>query len=279
MGDMMDFKIVADSGCDLTPELKREMDVETVPLSMSMGDETYVDNEELDINMFMERMHAFKHPPKSSCPSPYDFMEKCDKERTTFIVTLSSKLSGSFASASMAKHMLEEEGIDSYVFDSKSASAGQLLIVRKLYELIKSGAGKNEIIKRVEDFIDNMKTVFVLDNLDNLIKNGRMSKVTGIIAGALNIKLLLKSDGHGEIALYSKARGIQNSVAKLAEAIGDMCRDTANLILAITHCNSKYVDLFKEMVKEKYSFRDIIVAPTKGLTGMYANDGGIVIAF
>ncbi len=274
----MKYKIVADSGCDLTPELKKES-IDIVPLTMSLGSKTYVDDENLDVESFMADMHAYKHQPKSSCPSPYDFMEKCDKEKTTFIVTLSSKLSGSYASASMAKDMLTEQGVDSYVFDSKSASAGQLLIVHKLHELIAGGLGKLDIIKKIEDFIDNMKTVFVLDNLDNLIKNGRMSKVTGIIAGALNIKLLLKSDGHGEIALYSKARGIQNSIVKLAETIGEMCRDTTGRILAITHCNSKHIDMFKSIVKEKYSFSDIIVAPTKGLTGMYANTGGIIASF
>jgi DegV family protein with EDD domain len=278
MGEMMNYKIVADSGCDLTPELKEQIAVELVPLTMSLGNETYVDDEKLDVKNFMANMNAYKHQPKSSCPSPYDFMEKCDKEKTTFIVTLSSRLSGSYDSANLAKNMLAEQGIDSYVFDSKSASAGQLLIVQKLHELIMGEIGKLEIIKKIEDFIDNMKTVFVLENLDNLIKNGRMSKVTGIIAGALNIKLLLKADD-GEIALYSKVRGIQNSIAKLAETIGEMCRDTTNQILAITHCNSKYIDMFQKMVKEKYSFRDIVVAPTKGLTGMYANDGGIIIAF
>jgi DegV family protein with EDD domain len=275
----MNYKIVADSGCDLTPDMKKGMGVETVPLSMSLGNETYIDDEKLDVDGFIDKMRESKHPPKSSCPSPYDFMEKCDKEKTTFIVTLSSKLSGSYSSACVAKDMLAEQGIDSYVFDSKSASAGQLLIVKKLHELIAGGIGKLEIIKRMEDFIDNMKTFFVLENLDNLIKNGRMKKVTGIIAGALNIRLLLKADGNGEIALYGKARGAQNSIIKLAETIGDVCRNTADRILAVTHCNSMHINMFKEIVQEKYNFKDVIVAPTKGLSGMYANKGGIIIAF
>ena len=274
----MNYKIVSDSGCDLTPELKKEMNIETVPLSMSMGNEIFVDNEDLDIKDFMAKMHAYKYPPKSSCPSPYDFMEKCDKEKTNFIVTLSSKLSGSYASANTAKDMLAEKGIDSYVFDSKSASAGQLLIVKKLFELINNGIGKLEIIEKLEDFIEEVETFFVLQNLDNLIKNGRMKKVAAFIAGALNIRLLLRGDDNGEIVLYSKARG-QNAILKLAETIGEICKDTTERILAITHCNSQQVNTLKSIVKDKYSFKEIIIAPTKGLTGMYANDGGIIIAF
>lgn len=275
----MNYRIIADSGCDLTLELKKELAVETIPLSMSLGTEVYVDNEKLDVDDFIKRMNEYKYQARSSCPSPHDFMEKCGKDDTTFIVTLSSKLSGSYGSAVIAKDMLAEKGVDSYVFDSKSASAGQNLIVMKLRELIDNGLGRQEIIKELENFINNMKTFFVLDNMNNLIKNGRMSKVSGLIAGALNIKLLLKSDGQGEIALHSKARGLQNAVIKLAGTIGDVCKETAELVLTVTHCGSRYVDMFTEMVREKYSFKDIVIATTGGLTGMYANKGGIVIAF
>lgn len=275
----MKYKILADSGCDLTLELKKELEVETVPLSMLLGPDVYVDNEELDVDGFIKRMNEYKSQAKSSCPSPYDFMEKCAKDGTTFIVTLSSKLSGSYGSAVIAKDMLAERGIDAYVFDSKSASAGQNLIIIKLRELINEGLSRGDIIERLEAFIDGMKTFFVLDNMDNLIKNGRMSKVSGLIAGALNIKLLLKSDGHGEIALHSKARGLQNAVIRLAETIGDVCKETAERVLAVTHCSCKYIDMFSEIMREKYLFKDIIISPTSGLTGMYANEGGIIVAF
>lgn len=275
----MKYKIIADSSCDLTPELKKELAVEIAPLSMSLGTEVFIDNEELDVDGFIKRMNEYKHQAKSSCPSPYEFMEKCAKDGTTFIVTLSSKLSGSYSSAVIARDMLSEQGVDSYVFDSKSASAGEILVVKELRDLIDKGLGRQEIIRELEDFIDNMETFFVVDNLDNLVKNGRMSKVTGLIAGALNIKLLLKSDGHGEIILHSKARGLQNAVIKLAAAIGDVCKETAGRILSITHCGSRHVDMFVEIVREKYLFKDIIIASTRGLSGMYANEGGIVIAF
>lgn len=276
----MDYKIVADSGCDLTPELKKALIVDMAPLSMTLGNETYVDNEALDVNNFMLKMKEYKGQPKSACPSPHDYMEKCDKERTNFIVTLSSKLSGSYDSANTAKGMLIEQGIDSYVFDSKSASAGELLIVLKLIELINKGIEKLEIIKKIEDFIKRSRTFFVLEHLDNMVKNGRMSKVKGLIAGVLNIKLVLSADDNGEIALHAKARGAKNSIIKLAETIGDTCQDTKDRILAITHCNNiEQVNRLKEIVKEKYDFKEIIVAQTKGLTGMYANEGGVIIAF
>ncbi len=145
--ELMDYKIVSDSSCDLTPEQKTELDVEVVPLSMTLGNETYVDNEALDVDNFIRKMNEYKGLAKSSCPSPYDYVEKCGKASTAFIVTLSSKLSGSCNSANVAKDMLAEQGTDAIVIDSKSASAAQMLIVMKLRELINSGIEKMEIIK------------------------------------------------------------------------------------------------------------------------------------
>jgi DegV family protein with EDD domain len=275
----MEYVILSDSACDLTPKLKKELLIETVPLSMILGNTTYRDDENLDIRKFLSEMNGHKELPRSACPSPYDFMEKCEKGKINFIVTLSSKLSGSYGSALIAKEMLNEKGIEAYAFDSKSASAGQLLVVKKLRDLVNTAQDKFEIIKKLEDFIKSLKTFFVLENLENLLKNGRMNKVSGFIASILNIRLLMAGDEHGEIVLCSKAKGPHNSIMKLAEMIGDTCKNTADQILAIGHCNNKYIDLFKKIVKEKYSFKDIIVVPTRGLTGMYANYGGIIIAF
>ncbi|MFA5675593.1 MAG: DegV family protein [Christensenellales bacterium] len=276
----MNYKIVADSGCDVTLELKKELGVEIVPLSMILGNKTFVDNDTLDADDFLSQMHEYKGQPKSSCPSPQDFIDRCSKGVINFIVTLSSKLSGSYGSANIAKGMLLEQGIESYVFDSKSASAGQLLIVKKLKELINAGIEKADIINKIEHFIDKMKTFFVLDSLENLIKNGRMSKVAGIIAEVLNIRPILKGDENGEIALFSRVRGSNNSIKKLADTIGEVYKDTKERILAITHCNAaeKAARLI-EIIEEKYCFKDIVIAPTHGLTGMYANEGGIIIAF
>lgn len=276
----MDYKIISDSGCDLTPELEKEFSVETVPLTMTLGQQTYIDNADLDVDKFLSDMHAYKGQPKSSCPSPYDFIEKCDREKVNFIVTLSSKLSGSYGSANAARSILAEKGTETYVFDSKSASSGQLLVIKKVRELIQSGLQKAEIIRQAEEYIKKMRTFFVLENLENLIKNGRMSKVTGLIAGVLNIRPILSDNGHGEIALFAKVRGARNSIVSLAGTIGEVCRDTKDRVLAIAHCKAlEKANTLRDIVLEKYAFKEIIITQTKGLTGMYANEGGIIIAF
>ncbi|HZJ78390.1 MAG TPA: DegV family protein, partial [Clostridia bacterium] len=175
----MKFKLVVDSCCELTPELKEEpLNAVSVPLSMTVGNETFIDDENLDIDAFIEKMNNYSDKTISSCPSPQAFVDEFEKDETNFVVTLSSQLSGSNSSANIAKNIANEDGTQVHVFDSKSASAGELLIALKIKELVEKKLDKNSIINTVEEFIKNMKTFFVLDNLDNLRKNGRMSKLT-----------------------------------------------------------------------------------------------------
>ena len=125
-----------------------------------------------------------------------------------------------------------------------------------------------------------MKTFFVLEDLENLIKNGRMSKIKGRIISALNIRPLLGSDGDGNIALYSIARGEKQSVEKLARTVADSGVQTKGQTMVITHCNNpSFAERLKEIVQERYSFAEVLVVPTKGLSSMYANEKGVIIAF
>lgn len=276
----MDYKLVADSCCDLTTELIKENEIKRVPLKMTLGDDTFIDDKDLNINEFLTCMNKYKGRAMSACPSPSEYDMEYSKDKTNFVVTLSGQLSGSYSSAVTAKSISDGVGKDVHVFDSKSASAGELLIILKLRELIDKGLEKTDIINKVDDFISNMKTFFVLENLDNLMKNGRMSKIVGTIATVMQIRAILGSDGDGNIAFFDKARGTPNAIQKLADIIGVHCKDTKNKILTITHCNNETQALrLKKLVEQKYSFKDILIAKTGGLSSMYANQGGVIIAF
>jgi len=165
----MKYKLVVDSCCELVPELKKKLHAETVPLKMTVNGKEYIDDEKLDVNDFIKKMNSFKGHAKSSCPSPGEYAEKFDGAENVFVVTLSSQLSGSYSSAMIAKDMAEEKGISVDVFDSKSASAGELLIALKIKELVDLSLDKKTIVKSILDFISNMKTFFVLENLDTII--------------------------------------------------------------------------------------------------------------
>ena len=276
------YKLVADSCCELIPELKNDLQAESVPLVLSVDGKEYIDDEKLNISEFVEDMKNSKNPARSSCPSPEAFAEKCRESINTFIVTISAALSGSYQSAVMGSDIVKSENPDKkiHVFNSKSASAGEILVGLKIRECLEHKMDFDAIIETVTEFIDNMKTMFILDKLDNLVKNGRMSKVTGQIATILSLRPIFGSDSEGHIKLFANARGSLKAIGKMVDMIEDFCSDTSKRTLVITHCNNnEHAALVKSMAQKKYSFKDIYIVPMRGLSSMYANDKGIIIAF
>lgn len=277
----MKYRIVADSCCDMTPALKAELDVTIVPLTLTLGEKSYVDDETLNLPGFMEDMKNCQERIGSACPSPASYRDVFEKDNTSFAVTLSSNLSGSNASAQLGMVLARDErNADAHVFDSKSASAGEVLIVYKLRQLIDIGLHKSEIITRMEHFIDNMKTYFVLDNVDNLMKNGRLNKVVGKLITALNIKPVMCADKNGEIALYAHARGEKRIIEKMVATIEKSGKQTAGESMVITFCNNlPLAQKLKDAIHRHYDFKNILLVPTRGISSLYANEKGVIMAF
>ena len=276
----MDPRIVVDSCCDVTPALSKDNGILTVSLTLMLGDRNIPDDDNLDMPQFMEDMKNCKDKIGSAAPSPGLYKEAFVKAHPAYAVTLSSNLSGSYASAMVGKEMAQEEGADVHVFDSKSASAGEVLIALKIGELLRAGLQKTTIIETVENFINQMKTYFVIENIDNLLKNGRIGKITGKIISILNIKPIMGSDGDGHIALFAHARGEHQIIQKLADTIEKSNRSVEGGRIVIAHCgNPGLAEKLKQAVKLRYKFKDILIVPTRGISSVYANDKGVIMAF
>lgn len=278
----MGIKIIVDSCCDVTPELSKDLGIVTVPLTMILGEKSFTDDETLNLPAFMEEMKNSTGKVGSASPSPMLYKEAFQEARSSFAVTISSNLSSSYESAMMGKAMAEEEdpGVDIHVFDSKSACAGEVLLALKIDKMIKEGHQKSKIISSIEGFIKEMKTYFVLENIDNLLKNGRLNKITGKLISILNIKLIMGADKEGSIGLYSNARGQKQIIEKLANTIEKSGRDTRGESMVIAHCNNhELAEKLMDAIKKKYHFDQIHIVPTRGISSIYANDKGIVMAF
>ncbi len=278
----MKFKIVADSCCDLNDELMNQINVALVPLTIQVGDKTYNDDENLDTKELLYSMKNCEESPKTACPSPNDFINAYIGEESVFVVTLSSALSGTYSSAVLAKDILLEEVNNKFihVFDSLSASVGEALVSIKIFELAKNGYDNIQIVNKVNEYIKDMKTFFVLESLDNLIKAGRISSLKGKIASLLSIKPVMRSTDKGEINMLESVRGSKKAFKRLVETIGEHGEKLEDKILGIAHCNCLEKALkFKEEVLKRYNFKDIIIVETAGISTVYANDGGLIIAF
>ena len=138
----------------------------------------------------------------------------------------------------------------------------------------------NEIIEATNKYISKLKTLFILDSLDNLVKNGRISGVKAKVASLLHIVPIMGDNGNGEIELVEQVRGNKKAFNRLVEIIGEFNIDFENTILGITHSNAKEkAENLKKELLNRYKFKDILIFKAGGLSTVYADDGGIVVAF
>ena len=277
----MSMKIVADSCCDVSPEVLERTKVKLVPLTIEVNGKRFRDDSELDIDKLISEMKKSDEAPKTACPSPQDFLDEYKGDESVFVVTISSKLSGTYKSAMLAKEIFLEEVGNRFihVFDSFSGSIGETLISLKISELIHKGLREMEIVEKVNAYIKEMKAFFSIKSLDNLVKAGRVSHIAAKVSSVLSVRPIM-TEKNGEIQLFEKVIGAKRVFKRLVEIIGEQGQNLEEKILGIAHCNCLDKALaFKEEVLKRYNFKDIVIVRTGGISTVYANEGGLVIAF
>lgn len=277
----MSYKIVVDSCCELPEELKHDPRYEIVPLTLIVGDSyERLDDDGFDQKEFLRAVAECPVSPKSACPSPEKYMEAYRTEADhVYVVTLSSKLSGSYNSAVLGKNLYHETYGEKqiYVVDSRSASCGETQIAMQIARWEDEGMGYEEITEKIEKFTDGMHTYFVLDNLDTLRKNGRLSGVKALVASTLSIKPVMAGD-QGSIIQLGQSVGIKKALAKMVDYVVRDVVDAEKKCLMITHCNNpERANSVKEQILSKVKFKDVLIMDTAGISSMYANDGGVIV--
>ena len=241
----MSYKIAIDSCGELLDEWKNDGRIESIPLTLTVGGENIIDDETFDQADFLKKVAA------------------------------------SYNSAVLGRNLLEEEkpGRKIHIFNSKSASIGQTLIGMKIQECEEAGYSFEKVIETVDEYIAGQHTFFVLDNLETLRKNGRLSKVKALVASALKIKPVMGSTDEGNICQLDQARGINKALVKMAGQIAEKTQNSEEKVLAISHCNChERAILLKNALQEKMPLKNIVVLDTAGVSSMYANDGGVIVA-
>lgn len=277
----MSYKIIVDSCGELTETMKAAGSYETAALSIEVDGYHIVDDETFDQKDFLRRVAESANCPKSSCPSPERYMEgyRCEAEHV-YAVTLSANLSGSYNSAVLGRELyIEEYGEkDIYVFNSRSASIGETLIAMKIAECEEQGMPFAQVIEAVEAYIEEQNTYFVLETLETLKKNGRLTGLKAVMATALNIKPVMGSTPEGNICQLGQARGINKALVKMVDEVVAKVKNVEQKVLAISHCNCpERAEKVKSMLLERIQPKDIIVLETAGISSMYASDGGVIL--
>ena len=283
----MSYKIVIDSCGELTDELKRDPHYENVALELDVDDYHVMDDESFNQLEFLQKVKESPNSPKSSCPPPARFMDAFGENDHVYMITLSSQLSGSYNSAMLAKELYEEQQESEgekkrtriHVFDSKSASIGETLIGMKIQEYEEAGETFERIIEKVEHYIADMNTFFVLESLETLRKNGRLSNLKAALVTALNIKPVLGSTAIGAIQQLGQARGMNKALESMVEKMLAVTKNCEEKVLAIAHCNCPdRAKRVKERIEKLAHFKNIVIVNTAGVSSMYANDGGVILA-
>lgn len=284
----MTYKIIGDSCLDLTEELKKDPGFQMIPLTLQVGNVQVIDDETFDQSAFIEMVKACPECPKTACPSPESFKkayEEADAD-AVFVLTLSNHLSGSYNSAVLAKELYEEEKKEAgelvtkkiAVIDSLSASSGELDQALYIRDLCEQGLDFETVAEMAEAYSHRMKTYFVLETLDTLRKNGRLSGLQAFFATALNIKPVMGAE-EGVIIKLDQARGINKALQRMCDIAVKEAGDTSGKRVVICHVNHQERALYvKAELEKRASFKEIVITEAAGVATVYANDGGIILA-
>lgn len=281
----MSFRIVIDSCGEVPGILKKDEHIVSIPLGLQVGEKFWEDDEALDQKELLEHIAAYEGCPKTSCPSPEAFMQayNCDAQRV-YVITLSSHLSGSYNAAVLGKNLYEETygAKQIHVIDSESASAGMTAQLLELLRLEKLGLSFEDIVERIERFRDEHIIYFVLDNLETLRKNGRLPNWKAALASTMKIKPICKGV-KGEIVQSSQTIGSRKALMKMVESVlseaAKLGKNVKECNLVIAHCNcAERAEYVKGLFAAKAQYKDIVINETRGVSSIYANDGGIIVS-
>jgi len=282
---MEKYTIISDSSCDLKSKDLTDENITfvTVPIFYTLEGTEYPDDENVNIKELLEKMKQTKLPPKTACATPESFAEQMRAAQGHVIcVTLSSKISATYSNACIAANTVHAETPDKKIFviDSLSAIAGIARILYKLVGLIQSGKYTfDEVTQRITEIRSKNKIRFLLNDLSNLVKSGRMSKIAGIITSIIPLKLVLGDNGEGEIKKYKQVIGFKKGIEALSEFTGEHKDDPNNLIV-ISHCNNEEdANTLKRFLETKFAFRNVKTLSMRGIGTFLANDKGLAVAY
>ena len=278
----MKWNIITDSSCNLyhLDEQSEKIRFASIPFVINIGSRDFVDDEKLNTAEMVTAMESCGEVSHTSCPAPYAWYEQFEKEEYSIAITISSKLSGSYNSACTARNMILEKYPDKKiaVIDSRSTGSEMVLIVMKLCKLINAGYDFNSIIEKTEQYMKHTHIVFALSSFDNLIKNGRMSRITGFLAGKLGIWGIGIGSEQGTIEIKEKVRGNKKALNAILKDIKERVTNIETVV--ISHCqNAEFAESLKNTIQNICHTVEVKILPTGGLCSYYAEKGGLIIGF
>ena len=278
----MEWKIVVDTACDFReiPNKAENVIYERVPFSLQIEDKVFVDTLDLDIDKMMEEMYASSEPARSACPSPEAYLAAYRGAKNVIVLTLTGAMSGSYNSAVIGEKMLKEENkdVNIHIIDTLSAGGENDLYLLKINELIKEGLSFDEVVSEMRKYQENSKLIFVLEKVDNLVKNGRLNKLAAAVIGLLNMRMVGEASDEGTLHLLHKVRGEKKAVSTVVDEMIKAGYKGGRVV--VTHRNNEDIcKKIQDKLREKFSNIEFMIVPTSGICSFYGEEGGMLLGY
>ena len=278
----MEWKIVVDTACDFReiPNKAENVTYERVPFSLQIEDKVFVDTLDLDIDKMMEEMYASSEPARSACPSPEAYLAAYRGAKNVIVLTLTGGMSGSYNSAIIGEKMLKEENedVNIHIIDTLSAGGENDLYLLKINELIKEGLSFDEVVSEMRKYQENSKLIFVLEKVDNLVKNGRLNKLAAAVVGLLNMRMVGEASDEGTLHLLHKVRGEKKAVSTVVDEMIKAGYKGGRVV--VTHRNNEDIcRKIQDKLREKFSNIEFMILPTSGICSFYGEEGGMLLGY
>ena len=279
----MSWMIVSDTSCEIRDmeNLYPGVQFGLVPFKIRVGEREFVDLPTLSVHQMLKAMTEYKGGSSTACPSPEEWAEQFLKADNVIAITISHNLSGSYNAAQSAREMVLDEYPDKNIFILDTLScAGALAEAAVLANrLIGEGLNFEEVCRALTDHNDAGHILFALASFENLAKAGRVSKVVGFIAGALNMRVLGRRTPDGKIDFFYKTRGETRVLARILEQM-DLDGFDGSRTVRISHCgNETAAGLLEHGIHAKWPQAEVVVTPCAGLCSFYAQDQGIILTY
>ena len=272
----MSYKIVSDSSSDI---LNIEgINFESVPLTILTEEKEYVDDKNLNVDQMISDLREYQGKSQTSCPSAGRYIESFKGNDEIYVVTITSKLSGSYNSAVLAKNMYLEEHPNTkiHVFDSLSTGPEMKLLIEKIIELKEKGLSFEEVVNEASSYLESTELFFCLESIHNLAVNGRVSKLADIATRLLNIRIVGKAK-EGVLHMLNKCMGAKKALRTMFEFIKEKCNGVK---VRIAHVNNiHFAENLKNLILSAFQNAQIEIYKSTGLCSYYAEEGGVLIAF
>lgn len=273
----MTVRIISDTSCNVPEQYQEQLNIPQVPAWINFADGTSLRNG-IDISdaEFYDRLTTEKNLPTTAQPTPQDFIEAIEKTDADEIIlaAVSSKLSGTYASAVQTVELLPDRKI--HAFDTLNASMGSAWQIVAGAELAAEGATVDAVLAEMERVRSEIQTLFVIDTLKYLAASGRAPAVQAFVGSLLNIKPLLEFDD-GRIEPCGRVRGRKRSKREMLDRL-EAWADGRPLRLGIANANvPDEANDYAVMVKERLNVREMAVVELGPVLGALAGPGTIAI--